>query len=73
MGVHAVGDAVEDERTLGDRGPTPSILGTMRRIQRGLHVLGLRPRDLPNRGAGDWRDIVEVAAMVALQKDATTT
>ncbi len=58
--LHPVGDLVEDIGALGRRGPPPSSLRFVRRIERKLYVRGLTARDLADRLTGDGAKIDKV-------------
>ena len=64
--LHAVGDAVQDQRAFGDAGAAPGFLGGVRRVERVFDVLGLGARDLAQQPAVDRREILEIAARARL-------
>jgi hypothetical protein len=64
--LHAVGDAVQDQRAFGDAGAAPGFLGRMRGVERVLDVLGIGARDLAKQPAVDRREILEIAARARL-------
>ena len=64
--LHAIGDAVEDQRAFGDAGAAPGFLGGMRGIERVFDVLGIGARDLAKQLAVDRREILEIAARARL-------
>ena len=64
--LHAVGDAVQDQRAFGDAGAAPGFLGGVRGIERVFDVLGLGARDIAQQSAVDRREILEIAARARL-------
>ena len=64
--LDAVGDAVQDERALGERRPAPRGCGSVRGVEGRLDVLGGAAADLAERLAVDRRDVLEVLALLRL-------
>ena len=60
--LHTVGDLVQDRGALGDAGASPSSLGGMRGVERGLDVLLVGARDLAHDLAVHRRSVVEIFA-----------
>ncbi|MOA31425.1 hypothetical protein D3C78_1525820 [compost metagenome] len=69
--LHAVGDAQQDQRALGDAGLAPGYLGGVGGVQRQLDVGLVGAGDLAQRLAGDRGQVFEVAAIDRRQPAAT--
>jgi hypothetical protein len=63
IGLHAVGDLVEDACPFGGRRLAPGILGRMGRIQRLFDVVLVGAGDLADRLSGNRRRVLEIAAV----------
>jgi hypothetical protein len=62
VGFHAIGDPVEDQRTLGQRSLAPALLCSMRRVQRQLDVFCGGAGHFAKGLADDRADVLKIIA-----------